>query len=307
MLGPALSAPTYPFRASGPQILDSAGVETQFRCVNWAGHMEANVPEGLQMQKLDDIVDLLASQPTYNCVRLTYAAELFDKTTMTLRESFQPGNNNADTDLSPLVANITKHNPELVDMTLPAVFEAVVDALAKRDIFVLMSNHVSRSMWCCGQGDGNGWWGDEYFDVDGWTKSLEGMAALMAPHPNVVALDLRNELRNEVLSTDDQIRDWMKFMPKGVAAVLAGDASMLVFVSGLSYDNDLTFLDRDDLISDDWASQLEHLVSNIVFEGHIYSWSPFGEITDDCSQLTYVRRERGALIESASGKASVFP
>ena len=114
------------------------------------------------------------------------------------------------------------------------------------------------------------------------------MSKLMSPHPNVVALDLRNELRSSK-ARDDQITEWFKFMPQGVDAVLAGDASKLIFISGLSYDNDLTFLDSD-LASDTWASQLEKLASNLIFEGHIYSWSPFGKYTGDCSELTYIEK-----------------
>jgi len=247
--------------------------------------MEGNVPEGLGSASLSSIVEHLASEPTWNCVRLTYAVELFEKKDLTLRQSFTSGNNNASADLSPLLPNITHYNPSLVDMHLTGVFEAVVEELERAGIFVLMSNHVSKASWCCSDDDGNGWFDDEYFNTLDWENSLTSMSKLMSAHPNVVALDLRNELRSKK-ARDDQITEWFKFMPQGVDAVLAGDPSKLVFVSGLSYDNDLTFLDSD-LASDAWTSQLEKLASNLVFEGHIYSWSPFGEYSGDCSKLTY--------------------
>ena len=163
------STPTYPFRALGSKIIDAQGTDIQFRCVNWAGHMEGNVPEGLGSASLENIVATLASEPTWNCVRLTYAVELFDKADLTLTQSFTSGNNNASTDLSPLLVNVTHYNPTLVDIKLTGVFEAVVEELEKAGLFVLMSNHVSKASWCCGDDDGNGWFGDEWFDVQSWT------------------------------------------------------------------------------------------------------------------------------------------
>ena len=280
------STPIYPFRALGSTILDATGDEVQFRCVNWPGHMEANTPEGLQFQPLAEIVKTLAQHPTYNCVRLTYAVELFEKEHMTLRQSFTPGNNNATTDLSPLLRNISTHNPDLVELSLVQVFEAVVDELDKQGLFVLMSNHVSKATWCCSDDDGNGWFNYGYFYANSWLSSLTSMAKVMSSHPNVVALDLRNELRSKI-GNDEQITEWMKYMPMGVDAVLAGDATKLVFVSGLSYDTDLSFLNRTDLVSDAWSSQLEEKASNLVFEGHIYTWSPYGDYDGDCSNLHF--------------------
>ena len=112
-----------------------------------------------------------------------------------MTDTFQPENNNATVDLSSLLPDVQKHNPDIMNMKLPQVFELVVERLAAKNLFVLMSNHVSKASWCCSIDDGNGWFGDEHFNIDEWFKSLTSMATLMKSHENVVAMDLRNELR----------------------------------------------------------------------------------------------------------------
>lgn len=128
------------------QVVDRSGNIFQFQCANWVGHMEPNLPEGLQHKPLSHIVDTIASSGTINCVRLNYAAELFDKTMMTARESLTTSLSGS---LAPLIATFKQHNPELIDLPLPTVFQAVVEALAPRGLIVLMSNHVSKAGWCC--------------------------------------------------------------------------------------------------------------------------------------------------------------
>lgn len=44
----------------------------------------------------------------------------------------------------------------------------VVVMLVVNDIMVIFDNYVSKFKWCCFEGDGNGFWGDEFFDVDEW-------------------------------------------------------------------------------------------------------------------------------------------
>jgi hypothetical protein len=151
-----------------------------------------------------------------------------------------------------------------------------------------MSNHVSKSSWCCSFDDGNGWWNDEFFSPEAWLDSLTGMAKLMEGQRNVIAMDLRNELRTDKIGRDEQIDDFMKFVPAAVDAVLEGNPDLLVFVSGLSYDNDWSFLEEG-RNSDEWEQALVSKKSNVVFESHIYSWSPFGDISpgESCDNLTF--------------------
>ena len=180
-----------PLSVMKDQVVDGDGSVFQFRCVNWAGHMERNLPEGLQHQPLQNIVDTIASSGAVNCMRLNYAVELFSKRDTTARQSLRTSLNGS---LAPHIAPFEEHNPGLIDLPLPEVFKAVVDALASRNLLVLVSNHVSKAGWCCSFMDGNGWFNEGHFDVTSWISSLSSMASLLSRYPTAVAFDLRNEL-----------------------------------------------------------------------------------------------------------------
>jgi endoglucanase len=140
ILLPTCSCVTLPLSVVKDQIVDQNGEIFQFRCTNWAGHMESNLPEGLQHQPLSHIIDLISSSSAFNCVRLNYAVELISKTAMTARESLMSSLGGY---LASHVLPFQQHNPELIDLPLPAVFQAVVGALAERGLVVLVSIHVS--------------------------------------------------------------------------------------------------------------------------------------------------------------------
>ena len=128
LLGPSLAlfdgtSPAFPFSRSGTDIVDGYGHKMDLACVNWPGHMEVNLPEGLQHQPMQDIVDKIASSGVYNCVRLTYAVELFSKSNMTARESFEQAD--VDVDMTGFIDDVTQHNPNVIDMKLPEVFQKV--------------------------------------------------------------------------------------------------------------------------------------------------------------------------------------
>jgi hypothetical protein len=143
ILLPTCSCVTLPLSVVKDQIVDQNGETFQFRCTNWAGHMESNLPEGLQHQPLSHIVDLISSSSAFNCVRLNYAVELFSKTAMTARESLMSSLTSLGGSLASHVLPFQQHNPALIDLPLPAVFQAVVAALAERGLVVLVSIHVS--------------------------------------------------------------------------------------------------------------------------------------------------------------------
>lgn len=60
---------------------------------------------------------------------------------------------------------------------------------------VILDNHVSQPGWCCSENDGNGFFGDKYFNPDLWIKGLTMMATMFKGVANVVGMSLRNELR----------------------------------------------------------------------------------------------------------------
>ena len=227
----------YPLSAVGSRIVDASNRTVQLRCANWPGHMETMLPEGLQWQPLSAIVALLAAPATYNCIRLTYSVELFYLgANLTARQSF------ARLGLNDTISQVEQNNPTLLDLPLLAVRDAVVHECGAAGIMVLFDNQVSRSEWCCSTDDGNGWWNDAYFNVTEWLYSLQALSSHYAAiQPNAVAYSLRNELRTDK-PFEQQVADWLYYVPQGVDALHTGDPTALVFVSGLGYDTDWTFL-----------------------------------------------------------------
>ncbi len=70
----AAAAPQLPLSTTSRWIVDATGARVKLRCVNWAGHMEANIPEGLHKQPIEHIADVIRDQG-FNCVRLTYSID----------------------------------------------------------------------------------------------------------------------------------------------------------------------------------------------------------------------------------------
>jgi hypothetical protein len=133
--------------------------------------------------------------------------------------------------------------------------------------------------------DGNGWWNDQYFNVRHWLLSLHNIAAhygnASVGTPNAVAFSLRNELRNNNKTREQQIPQWYRYVALGVEALHRANNLSLVFVSGLSYDCDLAFL-QDEHEHNRWDELYEALSATLLFEAHIYEWSGYGNFTPTC-------------------------
>ncbi|XP_074576132.1 glycosyl hydrolase 5 family protein-like [Curcuma longa] len=226
----------------------------------------------------------------FNCVRLTWPLFLATDpslASLTVRQSFD------GLGLGPALAGIQANNPTLVDLPLIQAFQAVVENLGANDVMVILDNHISTPGWCCGRGDGNGFFGDEFFDPDLWIQGLTNMATLFKGHRNVVGMSLRNELRGQRQNVDD----WYTYMQMGAEAVHAANGDVLVILSGLSFDSDLSFVaNREVNISFPFASKL-------VFEVHWYGFTDGkawveGNANDVCGRIVgRVNRQAGFLLD----------
>lgn len=155
---------------------------------------------------------------------------------------------------------------------------------------VVLDNQISKPEWCCSKLDGNGFFGDEFFDPGEWLRGLSLMAALFNGSSSVVAMSLRNELRGP----RQNLTDWYRFCPKlpeplcnssppffcktsprcrymqrGAEAVHSANPDVLVILSGLDYDKDLSFL-AEKPVELSFSGKL-------VFELHWYGFSDGGE------------------------------
>ncbi|CAF1668454.1 unnamed protein product [Rotaria magnacalcarata] len=273
-----------PFSTLGNSIIDANGAVVRMRCVNWPGSMETLMPEGLQHNSIDNIV-LIIKQMNMTCVRLTYSIDVTRSSNLTVYQSLSRLN------LTFALQGFMNNNPSLINSTVSNLFDTVLDTLGKYNILVLFDNHVSKAMWCCSDFDGNGFWGDRYFDVEQWIDGLKFMANKTIDRPYVIAMSLRNELRG----VRQNQPDWYHNVVRGILeAISFVNPRLLIVISGLNYDLNLSFIR---------SLPVQNLVpisirKKIVYEAHWYSWSYYGLLSDCNHVKVSIENAWGFILES---------
>ncbi|XP_057950291.1 glycosyl hydrolase 5 family protein-like [Malania oleifera] len=266
-------------------IVDEEGKRVKLACVNWPAHLEAVVAEGLSKQPVDTISRRIVTMG-FNCVRLTWPLFLVTSdslTNVTVRQSLM------SLGLIESIAGFQVHNPSIVDLSLINAFQAVVSSLASINVMVILDNHLSKPGWCCSSNDGNGFFGDTFFNPDDWLTGLTRMAALFNDTPYVVGMSLRNELRGPKQNPNA----WYRYMQRGAETVHAANPNALVILSGLSYDTDLSFIQR--------RAVTLTFAGKHLFEFHWYSFSfgnDFGKgnVNQACGKAVQTVMSRGGFV-----------
>ncbi|CAF3653530.1 unnamed protein product [Rotaria socialis] len=273
-----------PFSTLGNSIIDANGAVVRMRCVNWPGSMETLMPEGLQHNSIDNIV-LIIKQMNMTCVRLTYSIDVTRSSDLTVYQSLSRLN------LTFALQGFMNNNPSLINSTVSNIFNTVLDTLGKYNILVLLDNHVSKAMWCCSDFDGNGFWGDRYFDVEQWIDGLKFMANKTIDRPYVIAMSLRNELRGVRQNQPHWYHNVVRAILEAISFV---NPRLLIVISGLNYDLNLSFIR---------SLPVQNLVpisiqKKIVYEAHWYSWSYYG-LLSDCNHIKdTIENAWGYILES---------
>ncbi|RYP29262.1 hypothetical protein DL767_006790 [Monosporascus sp. MG133] len=270
----ALAAPELPLSTQGRWIVDASGARVKLRCVNWAGHMEANVPEGLHKQPVGRIADIIAAAG-FNCVRLTYSVDHALAPNVKVTDSFVSSADSAGVNreaIDGLLAQVAKKNPWVLEgqgATTRRVFEEVIKNLWDRGVVTILDNHVSNI------DDGNGWWdkafgynrmNSRYFHTQNWLDGLSAMASWAATQPGVVGLGLRNEVREWLLQGINGRADWYKYMEQGARLVHAAHPDALILIGGTLSSTDLSHVKARNLDWGEWRNK--H-----VWEWHAYSFT----------------------------------
>ncbi|CAH1429346.1 unnamed protein product [Lactuca virosa] len=252
---------SFPLSTSSRWIVDqNSGYRVKLACVNWPGHLHVMIPEGLNKKPMKAIVSDISHTMGFNCVRLTWATYMYTRySNVTVSESLDKWN------LTGAKEGVRKNNPELLEMSVVEAQNVVVNELGKGKLMVVLDNHVSLPEWCCGEKDGNGFFGDEFFDPDEWLQGLVAVARRYNSNPSVVAMSMRNELRGP----HQNVASWYKYMQQGAVSIHQENPDILVIFSGLSYDTNLKFLKSEPLSI--------NLDNKLVFESH---WYPFGQPSD---------------------------
>ncbi|KAI0473163.1 glycoside hydrolase superfamily [Xylariaceae sp. FL0804] len=249
-LNPVASAednrPALPLSTSGRWILDAHSDRMKLRCVSWSGHLETQMPEGLNKRAVDSVAAFVAEQG-FNCVRLTYSIDHALSPDTRVEQAFTNAASAAGVDLKSMqtaYSDALQHNPWVANATTRDVFERVIAALWDNGVMTLMDNHVSRAQWCCSFDDGNGWWdkgfgytdrNSRHFKTQEWLDGLEATARWTTTQPGVMAMSLRNEPRQLLLQGALPLLgagDWKRFMSRAAARVHAANPDLLVVVSG---------------------------------------------------------------------------
>ncbi|XP_044491087.1 glycosyl hydrolase 5 family protein-like isoform X1 [Mangifera indica] len=236
---------------------DKSGQRVKLACVNWASHLEPVVAEGLSKKPVDAISKEILAMG-FNCVRFTwpiYLATNDSLASLTVRQSF------LKIGLTETIAGIQTNNPSIIDLPLIEVFQAVVSNLGANNVMVILDNHITKPGWCCSNTDGNGFFGDQYFDPQLWINGLTKMATLFNGVTNVIGMSLRNELRGP----KQNINDWYRYMQRGAEAMHSANPNVLVILSGLNFDKDLSFIDNQPVNLS--------FTGKTVFEAHWYSFT----------------------------------
>ncbi|KAI3318128.1 glycoside hydrolase family 5 protein [Xylariaceae sp. AK1471] len=240
--------PNGPLTTSGRWITDATGAKVTYVGVNWPGSLDTMIPEGLQYQSIETVVSKIKSLGM-NAIRLTYAIEMVDQyydngeTDVAIQKAFT--DTLGQEDGMAIYDKVVSNNPSFgAGTTRLQVYDAIAAECAKQEIYVHLDNHVSRAGWCCSSLDGNSWWNDTYFDYANWIRGLSFMAEHGKTWPNLMSMSLRNELRIPLtdlqLANDYNWEQWYKYVRQGADAIHSANSDVLIFLSGLDLDKNLT-------------------------------------------------------------------
>ncbi|KAJ3123051.1 hypothetical protein HK100_011741 [Physocladia obscura] len=292
---------TFPLSAASTVIVNAQQQPVLLHGLNWPAHLDYMIPEGLQFQSLNVIVSNITALGL-NSVRLTYATQMVDeffgdsvdtlpsRTNRTL-DGFVPTN---------ILAQIMLANPWISSTTTTMdIFDRAVNSLAQAGLMVILDNHVSRAMVCCEDNDGNGFFGDTYFNITRWIRGLEFIAGRYSNVSQVVAISLRNELRTQI--TDWQ-GAWYTNMANAAVVVHNANPNALVIVSGINYASTLAFLQDDPF---NVTTTYPALKKKIVYEVHWFStaYSNSTDWTNDptaCTTVTALENENAGFVLQSS-------
>lgn len=216
---------TPPLHTDGHRIVDAAGHVVRLTSVNWYGFDEKEyVAGGLDHAPLAKIIAQIRNIGV-NSVRLPWANETLEH--------------------DPLPPDYAiAANPQFKGKHAMEIMDAVIAALARAHIMVILDNHVSRADWCS-ETDGNGLWYNAEYPEANWLADWRTIAERYRKERWVVGADLRNELRNGAAwGGADPKLDWHAAAERGGNAVLAGNPRLLIMVEGPDYSTNFTGFDK---------------------------------------------------------------
>ncbi|KAI1130660.1 glycoside hydrolase superfamily [Nemania abortiva] len=294
------SWPNGPLVTSGRWITDADGTKITYVGANWPASLETMIPEGLQYQSIEAIVSKVKDLGM-NAIRLTYAIEMIDQyyengeQDITMQTAFI--NALGQDDGTAIYNKVVANNPSFgAETTRLQVYDAIAAECAKQEIYVHLDNHISKAGWCCSPLDGNSWWGDEYFSISNWTRGLSFMAEHGKTWESLTSMALRNELRVPLNDTSDtqllnsyNWENWYKYVQQGADAIHSANSDVLIFLSGLDSDANLTSVVQGTALAPGTGTfnrdDFQGYGDKLVLELHVYD-NIYSPPTSSCSTIT---------------------
>jgi len=250
-------SPAFPLTTKGRWIVDQKGQRVKLHGTNWYGGSDGwSVVGGLDHNSVAKVVKLIR-ELGFNSVRLPFS--------------------NAMLHMTETSAEAIKANPQLAGKSPLEVFDATVAELSAQGIYVVLNNHTTSSVWCCGW-DTNALWFNDDQSTEQFMADWEAIIARYKNNPWVIGADLRNEIRSGPTGEpnwghgDD--RDWHKISEILGNRLLRINPDLLIIVEGLNYATDFSGLATKPV-------QLS-LPNHVIYSPHNYSW--FG---GDLKKLNY--------------------
>lgn len=209
-----------PLHTSGHSIVDAHESLVRLISVNWYGFDEQEfVVGGLDHAPLATIVGRIRDMG-FNSVRLPWANETLER--------------------NPVVPDYAvSANPQFRGKHAMEIMDAVIDALSREGIMVILDNHVSRADWCCKENDGNGLWANTEYPESQWIKDWQTIVQRYKAQRYVIGTDLRNELRDHARwGGPDPKLDWHGAAERAGNAILKVNPDLLIIVEGSQYSTD---------------------------------------------------------------------
>ena len=278
-----------PLHTDGRWIVNRRGERVKLASVNWFGAESAEfVVGGLDTQPLSRIVSLV-KRGGFNSVRLPWSNQLVEQ--------------------NPVVrADLLAANPRLQGKRALDVFDAVVDALGRKGLMVILDNHRSRADWCCDEEHGDGLWYTRAYPESAWIDDWKAMAGRYRHARHVVAAELRNEIRPDpslapgpttaTWGDGNPLTDWRAAAERGGDAVLAANPNLLVIVGGTEYSGNLTGVAEDPV-------RLS-VPQRVVYAPHDYRWFHSSDELADYGAFKRQLQERWGYI-LAKGQPNTAP
>jgi endoglucanase len=132
----------------------------------------------------------------------------------------------------------------------------------------------SRADWCCDEAHGDGLWYTRDYPESAWIADWKTIAERYRDTRNVVAAELRNEIRPDpslapgpttaTWGDGNPLTDWRAAAERGGNAALAANPDLLVIVGGTEYQGNLTGVAEDPVRL--------NVPDRVVYAPHDYRW-----------------------------------